>query len=389
MKKRPLEKRKGIDYMLLCGVGALLIFGLITLLQVLSDPFDGTETTMQAVWDRLNFSFFNRQVGNILISLVIAVPVALMDYEKYKPFLKLVYIVNVLLLAILLIAGKTTRGIVGWYTIGEGGSIRGFQPSEICKVTLILILSKVGARAYDSHWKLRFLDVVELFVLFAIPFVLVILQPDFGTAMVMLVVFVCVVFALRIHWTYIVGGAAAACISLPLIYKFLLNSDQKARIRVFLDPTLDPTGDGYNVLHAKQVIGSGGLWGKGYFTSGTLTQSGYVPERHTDFIFSGIVEGLGFMGGLFLVLLYALVLWRFFVAAKGSRDTFGRCLCIGCAGMLGCHVFENIGMNLGLMPVTGIPLPFISYGGSNMLASMLTVAIVFSVRYRTFHRGQI
>lgn len=389
MKKRPLEKRKGIDYMLLCGVGALLIFGLITLLQVLSDSFDGTETTFQAVWDRLNFSFFNRQVGNILISLVVAVPIALMDYEKYKPFLKMAYVLNVLLLAILLIAGKTTRGIVGWYTIGEGGSIRGFQPSEICKVTLILILSKVGARAYDSHGKLRFLDVVVLFALFAVPFVLVVLQPDFGTAMVMLVVFVCIVFALRIHWTYIVGGATAACISLPLIYKFLLSSDQKARIRVFLDPTLDPTGDGYNVLHAKQVIGSGGLWGKGYFTSGTLTQSGYVPERHTDFIFSGIVEGLGFMGGLFLVLLYALVLWRFFVAAKGARDTFGRCLCIGCAGMLGCHVFENIGMNLGLMPVTGIPLPFISYGGSNMLASMLTVAIVFSVRYRTFHRGQI
>lgn len=389
MKKRPLEKRKGIDYMLLCGVGALLIFGLITLLQVLSDSFDGTETTFQAVWDRLNFSFFNRQVGNILISLVVAIPIALMDYEKYKPFLKMAYVLNVLLLAILLIAGKTTRGIVGWYTIGEGGSIRGFQPSEICKVTLILILSKVGARAYDSHGKLRFVDVVLLFALFAVPFVLVVLQPDFGTAMVMLVVFVCIVFALRIHWTYIVGGATAACISLPLIYKFLLSSDQKARIRVFLDPTLDPTGDGYNVLHAKQVIGSGGLWGKGYFTSGTLTQSGYVPERHTDFIFSGIVEGLGFMGGLFLVLLYALVLWRFFVAAKGSRDTFGRCLCIGCAGMLGCHVFENIGMNLGLMPVTGIPLPFISYGGSNMLASMLTVAIVFSVRYRTFHRGQI
>lgn len=389
MKKRPLEKRKGIDYMLLCGVGALLIFGLITLLQVLSDSFDGTETTFQAVWDRLNFSFFNRQVGNILISLVVAVPIALMDYEKYKPFLKMAYVLNVLLLAILLIAGKTTRGIVGWYTIGEGGSIRGFQPSEICKVTLILILSKVGARAYDSHGKLRFVDVVVLFALFAVPFVLVVLQPDFGTAMVMLVVFVCIVFALRIHWAYIVGGATAACISLPLIYKFLLSSDQKARIRVFLDPTLDPTGDGYNVLHAKQVIGSGGLWGKGYFTSGTLTQSGYVPERHTDFIFSGIVEGLGFMGGLFLVLLYALVLWRFFVAAKGSRDTFGRCLCIGCAGMLGCHVFENIGMNLGLMPVTGIPLPFISYGGSNMLASMLTVAIVFSVRYRTFHRGQI
>lgn len=389
MKKRPLEKRKGIDYILLCGVGALLVFGLITLLQVLCDPFDGTETTVQDAWSRLNFSFFNRQVGNILLSLAVAVPIALMDYEKYKPFLKAAYIVNVLLLAILLIAGKTTRGIAGWYTIGEGSSIRGFQPSEICKVTLILMLAKTGAKAYDSHGKLRFLDVVSLFCLFAVPFVLVVLQPDFGTAMVMMVVFVCVVFALRIHFAYILCGGAAACISLPLIYKFVLDNDQKARIRVFLDPTLDPTGDGYNVLHAKEVIGSGGLWGKGYFTSGTLTQKGYVPERHTDFIFSGIVEGLGFMGGLLVVLLFALVLWRFFVAARDSRDTFGRCLCIGAAGMLGCHVFENIGMNLGLMPVTGIPLPFISYGGSNMLASMLTVAIVFSVRYRTFRRGQI
>ena len=389
MKKRPVERKKGIDYILIAAVAALLVFGLITLLQVLSDSFDGTENTFEAVWERLNLSFFNRQLGNIFLSLAVAVPVAMLDYEKYKPFLKAAYALNVLLLLVLLVAGKTTRGILGWYTLGSGSSARGFQPSEICKITLILILSKVGAQAYDTHGKLRFVDVCKLFGLFAAPFALVLMQPDFGTAMVMLVVFVCIVFSLRIHFVYILGGAAGAGISLPLVYRFLLNRDQKARIRVFLDPSLDPAGDGYNVLHAKELIGSGGLWGKGYFAPGTLTQRGYVPERHTDFIFSGIVEGLGVMGGLGVVLLYGVVLWRFLAAARRARDTFGRCLCIGCAGMLACHVFENIGMNLGLMPVTGIPLPFISYGGSNMLASMLTVAIVLSVRYRTFHRGQI
>lgn len=389
MKKHSPETKKGVDYILITAVILLLLFGLVTLLQVLSDSFTGTEEDLKAVLSRLNTGFFNRQVGNILISLLVAIPLSLLDYDKYKPFIRLAYVANIGLLLLLILIGKTTRGIAGWFTIGEGGSIRGFQPSELCKVSMILLLSKEGAAAYDTHGKLRFFDVLLLTFLFALPFGLILWQPDFGTAMVLLFIFISILFCLKIHWGYILGAAAVSALSLPVLYYRFLTHDQKMRIRVFLDPTLDPAGDGYNVLHAKELIGSGGLFGKGYFSPGTLTQSGYVPERQTDFIFAGIVEGLGFVGGAVLIGLFLVVLWRFFVAAKNARDTFGRCICVGCSAMLGIHVIENIGMNIGLMPVTGIPLPLISYGGSNMLTTLMVVGMVLSVRYRSFHKGQI
>ena len=163
---------------------------------------------------------------------------------------------------------------------------------------------------------------------------------------------------------------------------FILTDTQKERIRVFLDPARDLEGEGMNVLHAKQIIGSGGFWGKGYFTKGTLVQTGYVPEWHTDFIFSGIGEGVGFFGAMLLILAFFLLLFHWLHTALRARDTFGRCLIVGCTVMLAAHIFENIAMNLGAMPVTGIPLPFISYGGSNMLASLACVGIAMSVYAR-------
>lgn len=385
-KTRKLEKRKGADIVVIVLTAILLLFGLVTLLNVLSDPFDGTETGLEGFLSRLNYEYFDRQIINVLVSLCIAIPIALLDYEKYKPFIKVLYILNCAMLLLLLIAGENTRGILGWYTVGT----RAFQPSEICKVTLILVLSKSVSESYAKRGNFnRFTDVLKAFIYFAIPFVLVLKQPDFGTAMVFAMIFIGVCFAAKINWGYILGGAAISAVSLPLVYKLLLNNDQRARIRVFLDPTLDPAGDGYNVLRAKELAGSGGLFGKGYFTSGTLTQTKYVPERHTDFIFSGIAEGLGFVGGAILILLYILLLLRILYIARNSRDMFGRCLAVGAAAMLGFHVFENIGMNMGLMPVTGIPLPLISYGGSNMLTTLVSIGIILSVQYRTYHRGQI
>ena len=144
-----------------------------------------------------------------------------------------------------------------------------------------------------------------------------------------------------------------------------------------------------NVLHAKQIIGSGGFWGKGYFTKGTLTQTGYVPIRHSDFIFSGIGEGVGFFGAMLLIIAFFLLLFHWLHTALNARDTFGRCLVVGCTVMLAAHIFENIAMNLGAMPVTGIPLPFISYGGSNILASFACVGIAMSVYARATGRRQL
>ena len=381
------KQTKGVDFVIIVLVTILLLFGLVTLLNVMSDPFDGTEVGLEGFLSRLNLEYFNRQLVSILLSLVIAVPIAFVDYDKYKPFVKMVYLVTCALLVLLLVVKVNTRGVFGWYKIGTS---RSFQPSEIAKVVLLVALSKFVSEAYDrrGHFN-NFWDVLQAAIIFAVPFVLVMRQPDYGTAMVFVAIFIGVLFAARISWLYIIFGGGATVLSLPLIYRYLLDKDQKARIRVFLDPTLDLEGDGYNVLHSKELVGSGGMWGKGYFTPGTLSQKKYVPERQTDFIFSSIGEGLGFVGAVILILLFFLLLLRILMVARRSKDMFGRCLCAGAVAMLEFHVFENIGMSMGLMPVTGIPLPLISYGGSNMMATLVTIGMVLSVNYRAINRGQI
>ena len=381
MKKGRIEKKVIPDVFTIVMVTALVLFGLVALLNVLSDPFDGSETTFEAFMEKLNFEYFNRQLANIAISLLVAVPMAILDYHKYKPFVKVVYVINVVLLLLLIIAGESSRGMLGWYKIG---TTRAFQPSEICKVTLIVALSKFCSEVVEKRGSFkRFVDVALAFLIFAVPCALVIKQPDIGTAMVMLCIFIGIVFAAKVAWTYIIAAAVVSGISLPLIYRFALPSEAKTRIQVFLNPTLDPEGSGMNALRSKEIIGSGGLFGKGMFTSGTLSQTGYVPERHTDFIFSSIGECLGFIGGILLILAFFALLVRWMLIAINAQDCFGRCLVTGCVCMIGVHVFENIGMNVGVMPITGIPLPFISYGGSNMLASLVAVGIVLSVHYRS------
>ncbi|MBQ2201402.1 MAG: rod shape-determining protein RodA, partial [Clostridia bacterium] len=373
--KAPLR----VDVFTIVMVAALVLFGLVTLLNVLTDPFDGTETTLSAFYERLNFEFFTRQIGNILISLVLLVPLAVFDYEKYKPFTKVAYIVCLILLFLLVVAGKNTRGALGWYEVGT----RAFQPSEITKVVLIVVLSKAASEIYDRRGPIsRFADFARLFLYFFVPFLLVLLQNDFGTAMVLLIIFAGILFCVRIRWRYVIFGTFALGIGAILSWMFLLTEVQKERIRVFLDPSRNPEGSGMNVLHAKQLIGSGGFWGKGYFTKGTLIQTGYVPIRHSDFIFAGIGEGVGFFGAMLLIIAFFLLLFHWLHTALTARDTFGRCLVIGCTVMLAAHIFENVAMNLGAMPVTGIPLPFISYGGSNILASFACVGIVISVYAR-------
>ena len=380
--KSGVRQTKGmrIDYITIVAVAVLLVFGLATLLNTTSDPFDGTETTFETFYQRLNFEYFNRQLVNILISLAVAIPIALVDYQKYKPVIKILYFICCALLLLLYLAGEQTRGILGWYKIGT----RAFQPSDPTKVVLIVILSKYCSEILDRKSKFSgFLDVAVAFLYFVIPFVLVVLQPDYGTAFVFLAIFVAIVFAARIAWIYVICGAAGAAVLAPVVYFFILSDKQKWRIRVFLDPSLDLLDAGHNVYRAKEIIGSGGFWGKGMFTPGTLTQTGYVPECETDFIFSSIGEALGFFGGFLLVLVYLVLLFRWLYIAWNARDTYGRCLCVGCGAMLAVHVFETIGMNVGVMPVTGIPLPLISYGGSNMMATLMTAAIVVSVHYRT------
>ena len=232
----------------------------------------------------------------------------------------------------------------------------------------------------------RFSTVMKPVVFCIVPTLMVAIQPDWGTAFVFIVVLDCMLFVGRIKWRYILAALAVVGGGLPLAYLYVMSPDQRGRIEVFLDPSKDPTGKGYNVIQSKISIGSGQLTGKGFFSDGTLAQLKYVPERHTDFIFAGIIEAVGFVGGVVIIVLYFLLIFRWLWVAIKAKDPFGTCLVVGCTGMLLAHVFENIGMTIGLMPVTGIPLPFISYGGSNLLTNMIAVGIVENVWMRRHPR---
>ncbi|NLB61937.1 MAG: rod shape-determining protein RodA, partial [Clostridiales bacterium] len=271
--------------------------------------------------------------------------------------------------------------VAGWFILSSIN--RAIQPAELCKIVLIVMFAKIISNSIEKHGKLKGVkDIGLILIVCAIPTGLVLWQPDFGTAFVFICILVFMLFVSGISWKYIVPTLVIAAVLAPLFYFFVLNPDQQDRIRVFLDPEMDPLGAGYNVIQSKLSIGSGQLTGKGFFTAGTLAQLKYVPERHTDFIFSGIVEGIGFIGGTAIILLYFTLIFRWIYNAYKSGDAFGMCIIVGCAAMIIAHVFENIGMTIGLMPVTGIPLPFISYGGSNLLTSMIAVGLVVNVYMR-------
>ncbi len=377
------QKAKNIEWITILLILCLVSFGLLTIGNVMAEPFTGQEKNVADILQKLNLEYVQRQIINFLVGLAAMFFMIAVDYQLFRFVIKYVYVANVGLLIILLLIGSSTRGVFGWFTIGA----RAFQPSELCKVTLIIMLSKLAADVVEKDGALKSIkDVAVLTIYFGIPFVLVVKQPDMGTAVVFLAIFVSILFISKIGWKYIVGAVLASAAILPLAYYYILDDDQQQRINVFLDPTLDPQGAGMHVLRSKEAIGSGQLWGKGYFTQGTLAQLKYVPERQTDFIFSGVVEGFGFVGGTILIVAYFLLIFRWLWIALHAKDHFGTCLVIGAMGMMLAHVFENIGMSIGLMPVTGIPLPFLSYGGSNLLANMMTAGIVINVWMRRQQR---
>ncbi len=371
---------KQIDWFTLALVVLLVAIGLISIASIMADPFSGEEAGLSDYLEKLNLTYVKKQAVNFLVGLAAFLFIIAVDYKVYKFVIKYAYFAIVLLLLILLTTTKV-RGIQGWFKLDFID--RALQPGEFCKIAIIMVLSEIVSESMDKYGRLTGLKSIAYAVLLcAGPTVLVMLQPDFGTAFVYICILVFIFFMGRISWGYIATAAGALAVGAPLAYRFLLDPKQQMRIKVFLDPELDMTNYGYNVSQSKIAIGSGQLYGKGFFSEGTLAQLRFVPERHTDFVFSGIVEGLGFIGGTAIIVLYFLLIFRWLYIAMATKDNFGSCLVIGVTGMMTAHVFENIGMTIGLMPVTGIPLPFISYGGSNLLTNMIGVGIVVNVWMR-------
>lgn len=278
----------------------------------------------------------------------------------------------------LFVFGKVRGGAQGWFVFDT--IERAIQPGELCKIAVIISLAKMVSAAMDKDGNLlKFKDICIALAITVLPFMLIVLQPDYGTALVLLVILCVIVFVAGIKWSYVIAALGLGSAGVVFAYNFILTEKQRNRIDVFLRPDMMSDDAKYHVTKSKMAIGSGQLLGKGFFGEETLAQMRYIPARHTDFIFSGITEAVGFVGSCILIVTFFVLMFRWIYIAYKARDNFGTLLVSGVVAMLAAHVFENIGMTMGLMPITGIPLPFISYGGSNMLTNMIGVGIVLNV----------
>ena len=300
----------------------------------------------------------------------------LVDYKKLDRFAYLFYFVNLGLLLLVLVSGKVVLGAQRWLRLGAFS----FQPSELAKITVIMVLARfLGERKgqFANRWCLA-----GAFLLVFVPMILVTQQPDLGTGLVLLPILFALLYIAGVPRRYLWKLVAAGLVISPFLF-FLLKDYQKSRLLVFLNPDADPLGAGYATNQAKIAIGSGGLFGKGWL-SGTQTQLRFLPENRTDFIFATVGEEFGFVGSLLFLGLYAFIIMRGIQIAQQAKDVTGALLASGISVMLGLHVFVNVGMAVGTMPVVGLPLPLISYGGSCMVTTLFSIGLLMNVRMRRF-----
>ncbi len=368
---------KNLDWWLVANIIALAVFGLISLAAATATASTGAEATLSEKFANLNMELVIRQAMWFLVGLVALAMMLMVDYTALMDYAPLIYWINIVILALLYVLATVTKGTVSWYTFGGIG----FQPSEMMKISIMLMLARVFARR-PTEQKIETLGDIWLPALLAvIPFLLVALQPDMGTAMVIASIAIGVMLIVGVGRRLLVTLLGSAAVSLPLIW-LVLSDAQKDRILVFFDSSYDLADAGYNVFRSKIAIGSGQFFGKGIFAEGNLSQLDWVPVKESDFIFTVTGEMFGFVGGLILLLLFGMLLYRTLRAAMRARDRFGALVIIGVATMIFIHMFENIGMTMGIMPVTGIPLPFISYGGSNMVTNMMAYGLVLNIGSR-------
>lgn len=317
------------------------------------------------------------QSGSFLLGLALMTAITFFDYEQYEGLVKFIGAGGILLLVLVLVVGQAGDwGAKSWIRIGPIG----IQPAEIAKVAFILTFSYHLDRVHDKINKP--LTLLALLLHAAVPVALILLQPDAGSAMVFIFIFIVMIFVAGISYKYIISVGVVGLASLPLIYKFALSEYQKNRIRVFLNPESDPLNTGYNVIQSKIAVGAGRFFGCGYL-KGTQTQLELLPTKHTDFIFSVICEEFGLFGAMVIIALLVALIIRCIKTAREANSRFGKFLSVGVAAMLLFHVTENCGMCIGLTPVTGIPLPFISYGGTSLITYMIAIGLVMSVAYRS------
>lgn len=357
---------KNFDFFLLFLIIVLSVYGLVVIFsatRVMDVPDPYYFVKRQAVWLGAGI------IGVFLISLV--------DYVVFHSWARYIYAANLVLLGIVPFIGRgpAGTGVKRWIDIG----FIDIQPSEYAKIALIIILARLLS---DNEGRLgeKFTASVPALIYTAVPMGLIFLQPDLGTAMVFIAILLGVIYVAGIKRKYLLAMVCAGIAVFPLLWS-RLQDYQQMRLMVFLNPEMDPLGAGYQLMQSMIAVGSGWIWGKGLF-EGTQVRLHFLPEQHTDFIFSVLGEELGFTGAIGLLLLFLMVIYRILWIGTQSKDMFGTLVCCGVAIMLTFQILVNIGMTIGIMPITGLPLPFMSYGGNSLLINFLTVGLVINIGMR-------
>ena len=357
MKIKNFRLPFGIDWSLFLAPLLLSVIGIVMIFSV-------TYSTKPAL--------MISQIVYLILGLSLAIFLTFFDYRNLRGLSLFIYLIDLALLILVLIIGDRTMGSTRWIDF----KVFQLQPSEIGKLLILLFLARIVSETERFNFKKIFL----ILIITGAPVLLILLQPDFGTAMVIVVELFIILFFSKIKKIILVAILGAMMVFAPVGWHFLKDY-QKQRIYTFMNPSSDPYGSGYNVTQAKITVGSGGLMGQG-IGRGTQIQLNFLPIAHTDFIFASTAEAVGFVGSSFLLILLLFLIYRVINVAKVAKDSFGFYFAITWGLTLMFQVFVNIGMNLGIVPVTGIPLPFVSSGGSQMLTNFAAIGILQSIYLR-------
>jgi len=358
-----------IDWVVLVALLPILAAGLLTMNSFSTDDY-----------------FASRQLIWIAVSLAVLIGASFIDWRflRKSNLVAILFLAGNGLLILVLLIGQISRGVQSWLSVGG----LAFQPADFMKLILILVLAKYFSRRHIEIAHIRHIIVSGLYAF--IPFVLILVQPDFGSAIIIFAIWLGLIVVSGVSKKHLLGVALAGLLAFLLAWTFLFADYQKDRIVTFLHPLADIQGAGYNAFQSTIAVGSGGLVGKG-LGYGTQSRLEFLPEYETDFIFAAFAEEWGFIGVIILFGLYGVIVWRLARTAMYAATNFEALFTLGVAVMLGAHFVIHVGMNVGLLPVTGLPLPFMSYGGSHLLAECLALGMVMGMRRYAlaYHRDDI
>lgn len=366
VEERTLFKK--LDINLIIVILALNVIGLINLYSATHGP---TSTDVS--------SLFVSQIMWLVVGWTVFLVVTLLDYAIVSKIAIIIYVLNLLAIIYVTFFGKVALGAQRWIDLG----FFRYQPSETMKLALIMLMAKILATRSSHGQGMGFKEMFFPLIVLGVPFVFVVEQPDLGTAMMLAAIGGSMMIFTKVKRIILASAIVLGIIALPVAWKFVLHDYQKNRVLTFLSPTSDPRGTGYNSIQSKIAVGSGRFFGKG-FMKGTQSQLEFLPERHTDFIYSVLSEEHGFVGSLAVLGLFCFLFVTGIRVATNARDKFGALLTVGVLCYIFWHMFINVGMVIGLLPIVGVPLPLLSYGGSSMLTTMAGLGLVSSVAYRRY-----